>query len=216
MSAEVERQPKIPSFRTFPHHSLAPELPYVLRQNGKYVKKDRLIAGQGIFDRRISKKTEEYERNRRRGIPPRRKWGNSEEILERIAQRKLHHARLGQRPRVQPDGTRIRKRAVESYGCGVKAHGIGQVVRIGAETNRLAFREAKRLVKASVNPEEALPAENIARAGFTGIGKAHNTVPVIGSSGRIVSRGSDIEGKRLAVHIGQLLIDRARQYRISG
>src|ERR1044071_7700282 len=86
--------------------------------------------------------------------------------LELVTEGELHYTRLGEGARVKTDAGRVGEGAVIGQRGGVKAHGISQVVGVGAETQRVAFGKPERLVDAEVDTEEALTAEVVALAGF--------------------------------------------------
>ena len=66
--------------------------------------------------------------------------------LERVTQRKFHHAWLGERPAIVADGTGCCERAVESDRRRVESHGIRQVEGVRAEPDRVPLGDVECLV----------------------------------------------------------------------
>ena len=110
--------------------------------------------------------------------------------LELVAQGKLHHARLGQRAGVEADAGGVGDGAVVGQGGRVKAHGVGQVVGVGAKAQGMPLGKAEGLVHAGIDAEEALAAEIVAGPGLAGKRQTEEAAGI---------GGAEIEGEGLTV-----------------
>src|SRR6202158_2507630 len=93
-------------------------------------------------------------------------------ILERVAQRNLHHTRTRQQSAVVPK-TRGTPKWVVADAVRIEPHRIGHIKGLESKLQVLPFRNAKYFGKTCVDAEISIAAKDISLACLSGIGSAY-------------------------------------------